>query len=123
VEGLTVICNSFQVIRRLAANPSIGIVALGGRLRSVTGAAVGPMTLEHLGSLRPDIAIVGTNGISADFGCSTPDPDEAAVKRAMVQGAARRIVAADSSKFDERSFVRFAALDELDALATDTPPS
>ncbi|GGA69232.1 D-beta-D-heptose 1-phosphate adenosyltransferase [Pseudoclavibacter endophyticus] len=123
VEGLTVICNSFQIIRRLAAHPSIGIVTLGGRLRSVTGAAVGPITLDQLGALRPDVAIVGTNGISADFGCSTPDPDEAAVKRAMVRSAARRIIAADSSKFDETSFVRFASLDDLDAVATDEAPT
>lgn len=123
VDGLTVICNSFQIIRRLAINPAINIVSLGGRLRGVTGAAVGPVTLDQLAGLRPDVAMVGTNGVSAGFGCSTPDPDEAAVKRAMVRGAGRRVVVADSSKFDASTLVRFAALDELDVLATDAAPA
>ncbi|MGO2112814.1 MAG: DeoR/GlpR family DNA-binding transcription regulator [Pseudoclavibacter sp.] len=123
VERLTVICNSFQVVRRLAVNPAINIVILGGRLRGITGAAVGPMTLDQLSTLRPDVAIVGANGISAEFGCSTPDPDEAAVKRAMIAGASRRIIAADSTKFGEATFVRFAALDDLDALATEAAPT
>lgn len=122
VEELTVVCNSLELVQRLAANPAITIVMLGGRFRSITGAVVGPVTVDQLASLRPDVAFLGTNGLSASFGCSTPDPDEAAVKRAMVRGSRRRILVTDDAKFEEETLVRFAAIDELDAVATNRVP-
>ena len=69
---------------------------LGGRVRGVTSAAVGTATVEQIGALRPDIAFIGTNGLSAGFGLSTPDEYEAAVKarlrarRPTGRGARRR---------------------------------
>jgi len=78
-------------------------------------------------ALVPAIAlIIGTpafaNGVSADFGLSTPDETEAAAKAAMVHAARRVVVLADSSKLDAESLVRFACLDEIDTLITDAAP-
>ena len=78
-----------------------------------------PTPCGAIEALRPDLAFVGANGISADFGLSTPDPAEAAVKRAIVEAARRVVVVADTSKFGVESLVRFAALDEIDMLVTD----
>jgi len=49
-----------------------------------------------------------------------PDPDEAAVKRAMVACANFVVVVADSSKVGREEFVSFAGLDALDVLVTDS---
>lgn len=78
--------------------------------------------MKQLDNLRPDIAFVGTNGVHPDFGFSTPDAQEAAVKSAIVRSARRVIALADASKLGEEALVRFAALDEIDALITDTAP-
>ena len=51
---------------------------------ALTQAAVGEQALRVLDTLRVDIAFIGTNGISVRHGLSTPDSEEAAVKRAMV---------------------------------------
>ena len=67
-----------------------------------------------------DIAFIGTNGISVRHGLSTPDSDEAAVKRAMVNSANYVVVVADSSKIGREDFVSFAPLSSVDALITDT---
>ena len=49
--------------------------------------------------LRVDVVFLGTNGISAEHGFTTPDRAEAAAKRAMVARARQRVVVlADSSK-------------------------
>jgi DeoR family fructose operon transcriptional repressor len=80
---------------------------------------VGADTVEALGRLRADVVFLGTNGISADHGLSTPDHDEAATKRAMVHCARRAIVLCDASKVGVESPVRFADLDEVDVLVTD----
>ncbi len=66
-----------------------------------------------------DIAFIGTNGISVRHGLSTPDSDEAAVKRAMVRCANYVVVVADSSKVGREEFVSFAPIDRVDALVTD----
>ena len=81
---------------------------LGGRVRGLTQAAVGEQALRVLDTLRVDIAFIGTNGISVRHGLSTPDSEEAAVKRAMVRSANYVVVAADSSKVGREDFVSFA---------------
>ena len=48
---------------------------------------------------------------------------EAAVKSAMVRSARRVVALADSSKLDEETLVRFAALRDVDTLITDAAPS
>ena len=117
---LVVVTNSIPVAARLAAIPSISLQLLGGRVRGVTQAAVGEQTLRVLDTLRVDMAFIGTNGISLRHGLSTPDNDEAAVKRAMVNAANYVVTVADSSKVGREDFVSFAPLSSVDTLITDS---
>ena len=66
------------------------------------------------------IALVPMNAISVRHGLSTPDSDEAAVKRAMVKAANYVVVAADSSKIGREDFVSFAPITSVDTLITDS---
>ena len=105
------------------ANPASPCTCWAGRSAGLTQAAVGQSTVEAARRIRPDIAFIGTNGIHAAFGLSTPDPEEAAVKAAFVQSARRIVVLADASKLDAETLVQFASLKDLDTLITDTKPS
>ena len=69
--------------------------------------------------LRVDVAFIGTNGITAEHGLTTPDPDEAAVKRALIESGRRVVALADASKFGVETAIRFAAAGEIDVLVTD----
>jgi DeoR family transcriptional regulator, fructose operon transcriptional repressor len=117
---LVVVTNSVPVATRLAAVPSVSLQLLGGRVRGITQAAVGEQTLRVLDTLRVDIAFIGTNGISVRHGLSTPDSEEAAVKRAMVNSANYVVAVADSSKVGREDFVSFAPLSSVDTLITDS---
>ncbi len=117
---VTVITNAVPIASRLAGSPSVSLHLLPGRVRPTTHAAVGEDTVAALGLLRPDVAFVGTNGLSRLHGLSTPDPAEAAVKRAMVACARQVVVLVDSSKIGREHMVRFAALDEVDVVITDS---
>jgi len=117
---LVVVTNSVPIAARLAAMPSVTLQLLGGRVRGLTQAAVGEQTLRVLDTLRVDIAFIGTNAISTGHGLSTPDSDEAAVKRAMVSAANYVVVAADSSKVGREEFVSFAPISNVDTLITDS---
>ncbi|TFD08372.1 DeoR/GlpR transcriptional regulator [Cryobacterium sp. TMT1-2-2] len=122
-DQLLVITNAVPIAGKLSSNETIQLHILGGRVRGLTSAIVGAGTVAQLGLLRPDIAFIGTNGISATFGLSTPDSVEAAVKAAIVTSARRVVVLADSSKLDQETLVCFAALAAIDTLITDAPPS
>jgi DeoR family fructose operon transcriptional repressor len=116
---VVVITHAVPVAARLAGLPHVSLHLLPGRVRPSTQAAVGADTVAALQRLRADIAFIGTNGISVGHGFSTPDLEEAATKRALVQAAHRTVVLADASKFGTETAQRFAALDEIDVVVTD----
>jgi DeoR family fructose operon transcriptional repressor len=116
---LTVITHAVPIAARLAGLRHIDLHVLPGRVRRTTQAAVGAETVEALSHRRVDVSFVGTNGITAGHGLTTPDPDEAAVKRALVESGRRVVVLADASKFGVETAVRFASAAEVDVLVTD----
>ncbi len=117
---LTVITNAVPIAARLAGSPSIRLHLLPGRVRPTTHAAVGEDTVEALGRLKADVAFVGTNGLSAAHGLSTPDHAEAAAKRALIAAAHQVVVLVDSSKIGQEHTVRFATLADVDVVVTDS---
>jgi DeoR family fructose operon transcriptional repressor len=117
---LTVVTNSVPAAVRLAGSPSVELYLLPGRVRRTTQAAVGEQTVTALSRLRVDVSFLGTNGITQSHGLSTPDHSEAAAKHAMVACAHRVVVLADSTKLGAEHTVRFAELDEVDVLVTDS---
>lgn len=117
---LVVFTHAVPVAARLAGHPQVELHLLPGRVRPNTQAAVGADTVAVLARLRADVAFLGSNGVTVDHGLSTPDHDEAAVKRAMVESARQVVALADASKVGIESPIRFASLDEVDVLVTDT---
>lgn len=121
--GLTLITNSVPLADAVHRSGRECLHMLGGAARGLTGACVGAHTLRALQAIRVDVAFLGANGLDAERGLTTQDPEEAAVKSAMC-GAARRVVLlADSSKFGRDFLVSFAELDRIDLLVTDTRPT
>jgi DeoR family fructose operon transcriptional repressor len=116
---LVAVTNSVPIAARLAGMPSISLQLLGGRVRGLTQAAVGEPALRLLDTMRVDVAFIGTNAISVEHGLSTPDSEEAAVKRAMVRAGGFVVVVADSSKVGREDLMSFAPLDRVDVLVTD----
>jgi DeoR family fructose operon transcriptional repressor len=57
--------------------------------------------------------------VSVERGLTTPDPAEAAVKRAMIAAARRAVVLADHTKAGNDYFARFAELSDVDTFITD----
>lgn len=124
LADLEIVTHALPLAGLLATAPQASLNVIGGRVRGLTAAAVGASTVQAIGSLRPDVAFLGTNGVSAGFGLSTPDPDEAAVKTAIVRAARRVVVVADADKLGRELLVSFASLADIDVLVTDaTPPA
>lgn len=113
-----VFTNSAPIAALVGARTSCEVRLVGGRLRGTTAATVG--NVGEFERLRVDVAFMGTNALSVEHGLSTPDVDEAATKTAMIGAARSVVVLADSRKIGAESTVRFATLDDIDVLITDT---
>ncbi|MFF7802037.1 DeoR/GlpR family DNA-binding transcription regulator [Streptomyces olivaceus] len=118
--SLTVVTHSLPIAARLADHPGIQLHLVGGRVRHRTRAAVDAWALRAYGEIRADVTVVAANGFSVEYGLTTPDLAEAAVKRAAVAAARRVVLVADSSKYGQEHFARFGALDDVDLLITDS---
>lgn len=116
---LTAVTHSLPTAARLADHPGIQLHLIGGRVRHRTRAAVDAWALRAYGEIRADVAFLAANGFSAEAGLTTPDLAEAAVKRAAVAAARRVVLLADSGKFGQEHFARFADLAQVDLLITD----
>lgn len=118
-RSLLVVTHAVPLAARLAGVPGITLHLVGGRVRGETQAAVGADTVRALQDLRADVAFVGTNGLLPGYGLSTPNAEEAEVKRALVAAGRQVVVLADSTKLDREHLVRFAPMDAVDVLVTD----
>ncbi|MEA2654096.1 MAG: DeoR family transcriptional regulator, fructose operon transcriptional repressor, partial [Chloroflexota bacterium] len=117
---LVVLTNALPIAMSLSVRPNITVLILGGRVRGRTQAAVDAWALHALADTYVDVAFIGTNGISAERGLTTPDTTESAVKGAMIKAARRSVVLADHTKVGQDHLSRFAELDQIDTLITDS---
>jgi DeoR family transcriptional regulator, fructose operon transcriptional repressor len=117
---LTVVVNSPAIASILGPRTNLKVLLLGGRVRGKTLATVDDWALRPLADLYVDVAFIGTNGLSVERGLTTPDPAEAAVKRAMIAASRRTIVLADHTKIGNDYLSRFGQLSDVDLLITDS---
>jgi len=117
---LVVLTNALPIAMSLSVRPNITVLMIGGKVRGRTQAAVDAWALQALADSYVDVAFIGTNGITIERGLTTPDTTESAVKRAMIRAARRSVVLADHTKVGQDHLSRFATLDEIDTLITDS---
>lgn len=117
-SNLTVVTNSLNLSLAIGET-NTNVVLLGGRIRPVTLSAVGAHALNMVTSLHASVCFIGTNGIDSQIGFTTPDIDEAEVKRIMIQNSQESIVMADHTKFSQIYTSSFASNVEVDRIITD----
>lgn len=119
-SGITVLTNDIRIAGFLENNAGLTVVLIGGTLRHGIGCAVGPIATASIAQLNVDKAFLGANAFTIEKGFSTPDLQQSEVKKALIRSAAESIILCDSSKFGRASFVKFASLQDIDRLVTDT---
>jgi DeoR/GlpR family transcriptional regulator of sugar metabolism len=122
--GLTVVTNGLNIAYHLARYPEISVVVLGGVLRHEEMSLLGPIAEQVLGEFHVDLAFSSAFGISAEYGMSASNVNEAGTDRRMLASAGSLVVLADASKFGRRGPVRVAAVEQISCLITDeaAPP-
>ena len=115
-QRITAVTNDFEIARVLEEINSISVVMLGGQLRKNFHCTVGAAGIEMLAQLSVDKAFMGTNSLSISKGASTPNIEQAEIKKAMVASAQKVILLCSNRKLGKDSFAHFASLDQIDKL-------
>ncbi|MBR3215121.1 MAG: DeoR/GlpR transcriptional regulator [Exiguobacterium sp.] len=109
-KKIVVVTNSLPIANELF-DLDIKTFVIGGELKRSTQALVGYNARESMMNYRVDLAFLGMNGIDIEAGYTTPDPEEALVKKTAIELAQTSFVLADASKIGKRTFSRVATLD------------
>jgi DeoR family transcriptional regulator, aga operon transcriptional repressor len=124
-QGLTVITYALNVASTLAELPGLSLVMVGGILRQVSSAFVGPHAEQMMESLHADHCFLSTVGLDTEVGLTTIDIMEAQLNQRMIKAAAQVSVLVDSSKFGHRSLSLISDFRSVRRVITDTnaPPA
>src|SRR6516162_8635609 len=96
------------------------ILLLGGMVRNKSLALLGRETLRIIERYRGDKAFLGSTGFTAEMGHSTPNPDDAQIKEALIRIADKTYVLVDSSKYGHNCLTSFAHLRDIHLTITDS---
>ncbi|MBC7109183.1 MAG: DeoR/GlpR transcriptional regulator, partial [Methanomassiliicoccales archaeon] len=119
VPNLRVFTNALTHAAELAEIPKMDVYVIGGYLRGVSYAMVGPLAHCALESVYFDLAFLGANGISVEHGITIPSLEEAATASEVVRRAQRVVIVADHTKFGVVTHGKIVDLSKIDAFITD----
>lgn len=111
------VTNAISHAKKLAQN-GCDVHLLGGRFKLATEALVGNETLMNLERCNFTMCFMGTNGVSLKQGFSTPDMDEAMVKKKAMEHSKTCYVLCDPEKFNQISSVTFGDFKQATIITT-----
>lgn len=112
-RNMRVITNSLKTMNLLSEMGGIEVYCTGGRLRESARSLVGPTSVRFLSSFHTDYAFMSCRGADLENGVTEASEEEAAVKMAGMQNAARTILLCDSSKLEHNFFCKVCDISQL----------
>ena len=114
-SGATFVTNGVSHARTLA-QMGVRVLLLGGELKGSTEAVIGSQAMQMLKNYHFTKGFFGTNGMTQKEGFTTPEANEALVKRTAMEQCLEKYVVSDSSKFGQISAVTFFAFEGAEIL-------
>lgn len=121
--SLTIVTHSLPALDVLSDHPKAECIVVGGRLFKAGRVAVGIAAVDAYRMLRPDACVLGAAGVHPVAGVTTFDGEEAEVKRAMVEHAARVIVVVAGEKIGTVAPYLLTPITRITHLVTDRSAS
>ncbi|MBM7648978.1 DeoR family fructose operon transcriptional repressor [Bacillus ectoiniformans] len=108
-NDVTVVTNGLTNVESLLSR-GIQTYMTGGMLKPKTKAFIGRGAWLGLQQYNFDKCFIGVNGIHYESGLTTPDPEEAFIKKQAITQSQEVFIVADSSKFNQSTFAYIASL-------------
>ena len=121
-KGITLLTNSVELVLSLGETEDWQIYVTGGLYNEKNLSFGGLRVEEFLREHHTDFAVISCAGLDPELGLTDPKDEMARIKRAMIRSAGQTILAADSRKFDRRSFAVVGKLEDVGTLITDSEP-
>jgi DeoR/GlpR family transcriptional regulator of sugar metabolism len=115
----TVLATNPDIAVALADHARLTVDVVGGRLHPQARTVTGPEAVDALRSVRPDVCVLSACSLHPVAGMTLRHRDEAAVVRAMVEGAARIVSLTTATKLGSAGPYPIAGLERIDTLVTD----
>lgn len=119
-KGVTMIVTSVNVAMELSNRQDLSVFVPGGFMRPSWFSLIGPAAIRAIREFFTDKVFIGVNGIDAEKGLTSGNPDEAAVNRVLIEQAKRRIVVADHTKLGAVVQAAICPTAMVDTIITDT---
>jgi DeoR/GlpR family transcriptional regulator of sugar metabolism len=120
-QNLTIVTNGIQALNILGEKTATKLYACGGLIIG-NSAITGSEAIQTINNFRPDIVFLSCMGFSLEGGVTDALLENAAIKRAMIKNARKRILLCDSTKLNQDYFCKVCDHDEVDLLITDSEP-
>ena len=120
-KKVNVVTNSIDTVDLLGEYTDIQPFLLPGKFNKKNRNLTGPRTIDTLNDFKVDQLFLGACGISSE-GVTSPDEEEAFLKRKMISCARQVILLADGSKFEKAFLHRVCDITDIDVIITDRYP-
>ncbi len=121
-KNITLITNSIEILLELCNKPEWNVLSTGGMLKEGGLSLVGYQAEKMISGFHVDTAICSCKGLDETNGITDSNERDAEIKKAFFRSANKRVLAADSSKFDRSSFVKVCGFSDIDVVVTEKYP-
>jgi len=118
LKGIVVLTNSISHVETVAR--WCKVILVGGEIRAERLDVCGSVAEKTLMMFHLDKAFFGADAVNLSGGCMTTDERTSTINELVVERAEKSYVLVDSSKFNKTSFIRYASLEEIDTIFTDS---
>ncbi len=122
-KNLTIITNSVKILLELSDKPDFTVLCTGGSLKEGSLSLTGSSAEKMISSYHVDFAICSCKGIDMSLGVTDSSEKDGQIKQAMFASADKKLLALDSGKFDNKSFVKLCDVKDLNMIVTNASPS
>lgn len=118
-SAATVTTSSLPVVSQLSSSSSLTIQCLGGRLRPLSGAFVGPLAEASLDRMSFDRSFISADGVTVERGLCEAELEQTRFKEVVARRTRSLYVLAHAAKLGYAPFDAWARLDLPWTLVTD----
>lgn len=122
-KNLTIITNSVKILLELSDKPDFTVLCTGGSLKEGSLSLTGSSAEKMISSYHVDFAICSCKGIDMTLGVTDSSEKDGQIKQAMFASADKTLLALDSGKFDNKSFVKLCDVKDLNMIVTNAAPT
>ena len=119
-ENMLFVTNALDISQILLESETNTTILIGGQVAKDTHLTIGPDAEAHIKKYYVDKCILGVTGLDPEIGCYAAIPEEASVKRLMMEHARETILVVDSTKFSRKAFCIAFPVEGINTVVTDS---